>query len=74
MFTGSERSHAEFWGIDKLFHILLEVCSACKDKIEIKCTGSVGGETPTELKLYLLFSNLEHMKQDRVNVMCFVPL
>jgi hypothetical protein len=35
---------------------------------------SVGEKTPTDLKLYLLFSNLGHMKQDKVNVMCVVPL
>jgi hypothetical protein len=64
MFTGLERSHVEFWEIDKLLHILLDVCSARKDKVEIKCTGSVGGKTPIEPKLYLLFSKLEHMEQD----------
>jgi hypothetical protein len=74
MFTGLEHSHVEFWGIDKLLHILLEVCSACKEKVEIKCTCSVGGKTPTEPKLYLLFSNLEHMEQDKVNVMRFILL
>jgi hypothetical protein len=74
MFTGLERSHVEFWGIDKLLHILLEVCSACKDKVEIKCIGSIGGKTPIEPKFYLFFSNLEHMEQDKVNVMRFVPL
>ena len=28
-------------------HTLLEVCPAQKDKIEIKCMGSIGGKTPT---------------------------
>ena len=28
-------------------HILLEVCPAHKDKVEIKCMGSIGGKTPT---------------------------
>jgi hypothetical protein len=74
MFTGLERSHVEFWGIDKLLHILLEVCSACKDKVEIKCMRSIGGKTPIEPNFYLFFSNLEHMDQDKVNVMHFVPL
>ena len=41
---------------------LLEVCSTHKDKVEIKCMGSVGGKTPTEPKLYLLFSNLKHIE------------
>jgi hypothetical protein len=62
------------WGIHKLLHILLEVCTACKDKVEIKCTDSVGGKTPTELKFYLFFSNLEHMEHVKVDVMRFVPL
>ena len=33
-------------------HTLLEVCPAHKDKVEIKCMGTVGGKTPTEPKLY----------------------
>jgi len=36
--------------------------------------GSVGGKTPTEPKLYLLFSNLRHIEQDEVDVVCFVQL
>ena len=35
---------------------LLEVCSAHKDRVEIKCMGFVGGKTPTEPNLYLFFS------------------
>ena len=33
-------------------HTLLEVCPSHKDKVEIKCMGSVGGKTPTEPKFY----------------------
>jgi hypothetical protein len=33
--------------------------------------GSVGEKTPTKSKLYLLFSNLGHMEQDKVDVMHF---
>ena len=54
--AGSELSLIEFG--DQLHHTLLEVCSAHKDKVEIKCMGSVGGKTPTELKFYLFFSSL----------------
>ena len=43
-------------------HTLLEVCSARKDKVEIKCMGSVGGKTPTKPKLYLLFSSFKHIE------------
>ena len=50
----------KIWGIDELLHTFLEVCPAHKDKVEIKCMGSVGGKTPTELKLHLLFSSLGH--------------
>jgi hypothetical protein len=50
------------------------VCPACEDKVEIKCIGSVDGKTSTEPKLYLLFYNLRYMKQDKVDVMHFVPL
>ena len=32
-------------------HTLLEVCSAHKDNIEIKCMGYVDGKTPTELEI-----------------------
>jgi hypothetical protein len=73
MFVGSEFSLVEFWGIDKLLHTLLEICPAYKDKVEIKCMGSVGGKTPTEPKLYLFFANLGHMEQDEFDVICFVP-
>jgi hypothetical protein len=38
------------------------VCSAHQDKVEIKCMGSVGGKTPTEPKLYLLFSSHRHIE------------
>jgi hypothetical protein len=31
--------------------------------------GSVGGKTPTEPKVYSLFSNLRHNEQDKVDVM-----
>jgi hypothetical protein len=30
--------------------------------------GFAGGKTPTEPKLYLLFSNLRHIEQDEVDV------
>jgi hypothetical protein len=73
-FMGSELSLVEFWRIDKPLFTLLEVCAARKDKLEIKCMGSVGGKTPTEPKLYLLFYNLGHMEQDKVDVMHFVLL
>jgi hypothetical protein len=34
---------------------LLKVCSAHKDKVDIKCIGSIGGKTPTEPKaLFIL--------------------
>jgi hypothetical protein len=52
MSCGSGRSLLEFWRSDKLLYILLEVCPACKDKVEIKCMGPVGGKTPTEPKIH----------------------
>jgi hypothetical protein len=72
--TGLEPSLVKIWGIDELLHTLLEVCPAHKDKVEIKCMGSVGEKTPTEPKLYLFFSNLRYIEQDEVDVMCFVHL
>jgi hypothetical protein len=36
--------------------------------------GSVVEKTPTEPKLFLFSSNLRHIEQDEVDVMCFVPL
>jgi hypothetical protein len=36
--------------------------------------GSVGGKTPKEPILNLFFSNLRHIEQDEVDVMCFVQL
>jgi hypothetical protein len=74
MFTGSELSLVELCGIDKLLHTLLEMCPACKDKVEIKCMGFVGEKTLTELKFYLFFSNLGHIEQDEFNVVHFVLL
>ena len=50
--VGLELSLIELW--DQLPHTLLEVCSAHKDKVEIKCKDFVGGKTPAEPKLYLL--------------------
>ena len=70
--VGLELSLVEFGGSTP--HNLLEVCSARKDKVEIKCMSSVGGKTPTEPKLYLFFSNLRHIEQDEVNVICCVQL
>jgi hypothetical protein len=74
MFTGSELSLIELCGIDKLLHILLEVCPACKDKVEIKYMGSVGGKTPIEPKIYLSFFNLRYIEQDEFIVVHFVLL
>ena len=53
---------------DQLPHTLLEVCSAHKDKVEIKCMGSAGGKTPTEPKLF--FSSLDTSNHVIVDVMC----
>ena len=55
-------------------HTLLEVCSGHKEKVEIKCMGSVGGNSPTEPKLYLFLSILKYIEQDEVDVMCFVQV
>ena len=47
------------------------MCSAHKDKVEIKCMGSVGGKTTTGPKLYLLFfSSLGTLNHVTVDVMC----
>jgi hypothetical protein len=42
----------------------LKVCSAHKDKVEIKCMGSVGGKTPTEPENYSFFSILRYIEHD----------
>jgi hypothetical protein len=42
------------------------MCFAHKDKVEIKCMGSVGGKTPTEPEIYSFFSSLRHDKIDVV--------
>ena len=60
----------KIWGIDELLHTFLEVCPAHKDKVEIKCMGSVGGKTPIEPKLYLFFSILRHIGQDDRLMLC----
>ena len=67
--AGSELSLIEFG--DQLHHTLLKVCSAHKDKVEIKCMGSIGGKTPTKPKLYLLFfSSLGTLNHVKVDIMC----
>jgi hypothetical protein len=51
------------WNLRDWFpHTLLKVCSTHKDKVAIKCMGSVGEKTPTEPKLYLFFSNLRYIE------------
>ena len=60
LLSNSELTLVEFGGSTP--YTLLEVCSAHKDKIEIKCMGSVGGKTPIEPKHYLLFSSLKHIE------------
>ena len=72
MFVGAGHSLIEVWGTDKLLHILLEVCPAYKDKVEIKCMGSVGGKTPIEPKLCSFFSNFGHIEQDNVICVLFI--
>ena len=47
------------------------MCSAHKDKVEIKCMGSVGGKTPIKPKLYLFFSlTLGTSNYVTVDIMC----
>ena len=46
-------------------HTLLEVCPTHKNKVEIKCMGSVGGKKPIEPKFY---SFLRHIEYDEVDV------
>ena len=48
------------------------MCSAHKDKVEIKCMGSIGGKTPTEPKLYLFIFSLALGTSNHVtvDVMC----
>jgi len=59
--TGLELSLVEIWESTNFPHTLLELCPH-KDKVEIKCMGSIGGKTPTKPKLYLFFSNLRHIE------------
>jgi hypothetical protein len=47
------------------------VSYAHKDRVEIKCMGSVAGKTPTKLNLYLFFSlALGTSNHVTVDVMC----
>ena len=50
--------------------LCLMCCPVCKTNVEIKCMGSGGGKTPTQpnLFLYLFFSILRHIKQDKVGL------
>jgi len=49
---------------------LLLVENLHKDKVEIKCMGSIVGKTPTELEIYLS-SNLGHDKIDIIHIVHF---
>ena len=68
--VSSELSLAEFGG-SALPH-LLKVCSAHKDRVEIKCMGSVGGKTPTKPKLIYSSLTLGTLNHVKVHVMCIV--
>jgi hypothetical protein len=65
--TSSELPLVEFGRIVSS-HTLLKMCSAHKNKVEIKCMGSVGGKTPIEAKIYSFFSSLRHDKIDVVYI------
>ena len=55
---------------DQLPHTLLKVCSAHKDKVEIKCMSSVGGKTQIEPKLIYSSLTLGTSNHVTVDVMC----
>ena len=61
-FTGPEHSLLEIRESTAFPHTLLKVCSAHKDKVEIKCMGSIGGKNTNRTKTYLFFSNHRHIK------------
>ena len=66
--VGSELSLVEFGGSTPPH--LLEVCSTHKDRVEIKCMGSVGGKTPIEPKLIYSSLTLGTSNHVTVDVMC----
>ena len=51
---------------------LLEVCSAHKDRVEIKCMGSVGGKTQQNQNFIYSSLALGTLNHDRANVMCII--
>ena len=57
---------------DRFPHTLLKVCSAHRDKVEIKCMCSVGGKTPTKPKLIYTSLTLGTLNHDKIDVMCIV--
>ena len=52
--TGSELSLVEIGESTNFSNTLLEVCPAHKDKVEIKCMGSVGGKHQPNQNFILL--------------------
>ena len=70
--VGLEPSIVKIWESTNFSHTLLEVCPTHKDKVQIKCMGSISGKTPTKPKLYLSFSILRHIEQDEVDIVCIV--
>ena len=63
---GSGRPPVEVGRSGRPLHIFLKVYPACKNKVEIKCMGSVGGKTPTEPKVCSFYSNLGYIEQDNI--------
>ena len=66
--ASSELSLIEFK--DQFPHTLLKVCYTHKDKVEIKCMGSIGGKTPKEPKLIYSSLTLGISNHVKVDVMC----
>ena len=42
------------------------MCPVCKDKVEIKCTGPQVVKHQQTITLFVFFSNLRHIEQDKV--------
>ena len=70
LLSNSELTLVEFGGSTP--YTLLEVCSAHKDKEEIKCMSSVGEKHQQNQNFIYSSLALGTLNHDRVNVMCII--
>ena len=72
--ASSEPSLIELWELIVFPHTLLEMCLAHKTRWRSSAWALLVGKHQQNQNFYLFFSNLRHIEQNEVDVMCFVQL